>query len=185
MMHSSHKIKKLSRQRTFESFLELPDKSQFLNKINRTDFCWIWEGRKNVFGYGEFTHNKNSVLAHRASYAIYKGDIGNLFVLHRCDHRDCVNPDHLFLGTASENFKDMFRKGRNSSHIYRTGDENASSKLKDLDVLAIYRGLRQHSSLTLSKRFGVTQQSITKIRRGAYPRLKRLLLQLKIEKQKY
>lgn len=51
-------------------------------------------------------------LAHRVSFEAYKGDASGLFVCHKCDTPGCVNPSHLFLGTQSDNIKDMYSKGR-------------------------------------------------------------------------
>lgn len=78
--------------------------------------CWIWgmsvrTGRRG--GYGQIKVGKKMVSAHRISYLIHKGEIPkDLQVLHSCDVRSCVNPDHLFLGTQQENMDDMINKGR-------------------------------------------------------------------------
>jgi hypothetical protein len=50
--------------------------------------------------------------AHRVSYTEFKGPIGDKLVLHECDNRLCINPEHLWLGTQMENVKDMIDKGR-------------------------------------------------------------------------
>lgn len=87
---------------------------RFLNKINKTDACWIWIGGRNRSGYGRFVvWNKNSQLAHRFSWTLHKGLImSGLDVLHKCDNPPCVNPEHLFLGTQADNNRDMRAKGR-------------------------------------------------------------------------
>jgi hypothetical protein len=75
--------------------------------------CWIWQG-STINGYGQagFPDRKQS-SAHRLSYKTHKGDIPDgVLVLHRCDVRNCVNPDHLFLGTHSDNIHDCIDKGR-------------------------------------------------------------------------
>ena len=78
--------------------------------------CWLWAGRL-VEGYGIFTLNhRDNQLAHRASYEHFVGPIPQgLFVLHKCDVRSCINPDHLFIGTHADNMADMKRKGRGRS----------------------------------------------------------------------
>lgn len=76
--------------------------------------CWLWTGATNCDrGYGYFLFRGKPMLAHRASWMMIHGDIPlGLNVLHRCDVPSCVNPDHLFLGTLSDNMQDCSRKGR-------------------------------------------------------------------------
>lgn len=87
--------------------------NRFFSKINKTDSCWIWISATSHNGYGVFWLNGGNIRAHRLSYKIHNGDIPEyIHVLHRCDNRICVNPDHLFLGTHSDNMKDMVIKKR-------------------------------------------------------------------------
>ena len=71
--------------------------------------CWLWLGRCDGKGYGRF----NNTMVHRLSYLAARGPISaGLLVLHKCDVPGCINPDHLFLGTALDNARDRDRKGR-------------------------------------------------------------------------
>jgi len=76
--------------------------------------CWLWMGSCGNSGYGKLSiGHSQRISAHRASYALFNGPIeDNACVLHKCDVRTCVNPDHLFLGTKADNTQDMVRKGR-------------------------------------------------------------------------
>jgi hypothetical protein len=80
------------------------------------DDCWDWLGFKNKDGYGFLKNNKKNIRAHRYAYAQYKNNgqpiPNNLCVCHHCDNPSCVNPNHLFLGTHTDNMQDMLRKGR-------------------------------------------------------------------------
>jgi len=75
--------------------------------------CWIWMGAIWSRGYGQWSRGAADRKAHRQSYREYRGEIpAGLHVLHHCDIPLCVNPDHLFLGTHTDNMRDKIAKGR-------------------------------------------------------------------------
>lgn len=90
-----------------------------MNFVNKTGSCWVWTGGLARGGYGIFMlksigiGKKKFKRAHRYSWEIHFGEIPNqLLVLHKCDNPPCVNPDHLFLGTQTDNVRDLVQKGR-------------------------------------------------------------------------
>ena len=73
--------------------------------------CWEWVGPRQPNGYGVIAEGLST---HRFSYERFKGAIPlGMCVLHSCDNKICVNPEHLFLGTNNDNTQDMMAKGRN------------------------------------------------------------------------
>lgn len=75
--------------------------------------CWLWDGPIVLKGYGCFSFKQKRRFAHRVSWELYKGSIpSGMLICHRCDIPSCVNPEHLFPGTYSDNINDMYAKGR-------------------------------------------------------------------------
>jgi hypothetical protein len=88
---------------------------RFLSYVDKTTDCWVWLGGLNRSGYGKFSYNKKFPLlaAHRASYILFVVDIPTgLFICHSCDNTSCVNPNHLWAGSAKDNTQDCIKKGR-------------------------------------------------------------------------
>jgi hypothetical protein len=86
--------------------------------------CWIWLGSGRTYGQTNWHETMplyGEALAHRWSYRAFLGPIPKgMFVCHRCDTPPCVNPDHLFIGTAGDNARDMVRKGRHARQRPKT-----------------------------------------------------------------
>lgn len=85
---------------------------RFMKKVSIQNGCWPWLAAKTKDGYGQFNVGGRMQYAHRVSYGMFVGPIGEYHVLHRCDNPSCVRPDHLFLGTHDDNMKDMAAKDR-------------------------------------------------------------------------
>jgi len=116
--------------------------------------CIPWVGAKYKNGYGEFYMDGRLTGAHRASYVIHISDIPEgLFVLHTCDNKSCVNPDHLFLGTHQDNMDDMKKKGRQPNR-----------KLSQESVKSIFSDTRMYS--VIASENGVTESTIKHIKNG-------------------
>lgn len=125
--------------------------------------CWGWLASKNPDGYGCFFMSGGPQGAHRISWLINKGKIPlGMCVLHTCDNPACVNPNHLWIGTHTENMKDMAIKGRNKWTDH-TGELNPLAKLNDSDVLRIRQLIGQKSYMEIAKIFDVSKSLIGQI----------------------
>lgn len=128
------------------------------------DSCWPWKGYFNDRGYGMLKIDGKNVYAHRLSWALLKGPIKECdgyhgtCVCHKCDNPSCVNPDHLFLGTHSENMGDKAAKGR-----AKKGSGHPSAKLTEYDVMMI-RGKPYIRGL--ARKYSVSRELICQIRKG-------------------
>ena len=84
--------------------------------VVRPDECWVWTRGRTAYGYGSIHgigRNGGNGYAHRLSYETFVGPVPDgMCVLHRCDNPPCINPDHLWLGTRTDNMRDRDRKGR-------------------------------------------------------------------------
>ena len=170
----------------------IPATDRFWSHVEKTDECWIWTGRVNNQGYGQLSipGGKRYILAHRFSYELVHGAImPTVFCLHRCDRPTCVNPAHLWLGSQTDNIRDMIDKGRSRAQRYPVqdhperyargerngththpekvvrGEQSGMAKLTD----AIVREIRQmHTSKQWTRkqigaRFGVGKSTIDKV----------------------
>lgn len=110
--------------------------------------------------------------AHRLAWRITYGEPGDLYVLHTCDVKLCVEPSHLFLGTARDNAADCVAKGRiargaSLNHPPQAGERNHNAKLTDDEVERMrLRYLGGSTQAELAREFGVTRGNVHCIVRG-------------------
>lgn len=124
--------------------------------------CWIWTGKTFRNGYGQMHVNGRCKMAHRVSWEIHNNmePPENLVVMHKCDVRNCVNPEHLSLGTQTDNMQDMIAKGRQGDI---RGEKCGKSKLKEKDVLTIRSlyGSGEYSQKEIAEAYAVSAKQIS------------------------
>lgn len=144
-----------------------PINELFMGHVKKTSElgCWEWTASLIGSGYGQFQcciNGKRYKYAHRVSWVLSFGEIpSGMFVLHKCDNRICVNPNHLFIGTQKDNVEDMDRKGRRVVLALKC-EKHWKSILKAKDIHEI-----RESNLTnveLATKFGVKPSAISKVR---------------------
>ncbi len=137
----------------------MPLAKRFWDKVNKSGLngCWIWLAHCNKGGYGKI----DGKIASRVSWELANGTIPAGFdVCHDCDNPPCVNPEHLFLGTASDNLKDCVRKGR----LDHSGEKNSNVKL----TYGLVQDIRNSDfpQRKLAKMFGISKGTIYYIQKN-------------------
>lgn len=137
---------------------------RFMDKVSPepNSGCWLWTATVDSCGYGLFGvgGSGNSKRAHRVSYEMFKGSIGDgLKVCHRCDNPSCVNPDHLFCGTDADNMADRDSKNRTAK-----GSKNGKSVLNEELVMFIRNDRR--SERAIASEIGVSRGTVNAVRSG-------------------
>jgi hypothetical protein len=149
-----------------KSCYELTPKERLLKfvKINEETNCWDWIGAKNRKGYGSLHFGGKTRIAHRMSYELYVGEIpSGLLVCHHCDQPECINPEHLFLGTDLDNSNDKFLKGRQR---FLVGEDNVTSKLTTFEIVEIKNMLKEGIGLTvIAKKYNTSRSNIDSIKK--------------------
>lgn len=126
--------------------------------------CWEWQGYRRPGGHGQIGNEGRLLGTHRVAWELTKGPIpSGMFVCHHCDNPPCCNPEHLFLGTAADNARDMARKGRGRG---AEGLSNANARLSDKDVRAIRECMAAgESARAVARDFKVTPEYVGQLAR--------------------
>jgi hypothetical protein len=142
-------------------------KERFWSKVDirGPEECWFWRAGRLASGYGAFWVGRTMVNAHRVAWKLAYGEIPDgLFCCHTCDQRPCCNPQHLFIGTNSENIRDAVKKGRLTR---RRGEDHPCAKLTQSDVRSIRERLVEGSSeREIAGAFQVSRRCVRNIKLG-------------------
>lgn len=137
------------------------EKKRFLAKVKIVETgCHEWQASLNRGGYGKFNSygGNSSDPAHRVAYRLFVAPIPDgAYILHRCDNRKCVNPDHLFIGTQDDNISDMDSKQRRGTKSNLTYNQ--------VDQIKFMLG-KNYSQNEIAKYFNVNQTTISRIKLG-------------------
>jgi hypothetical protein len=141
------------------------EKTRFWEKVEvkSPTECWEWKACCVHNGYGQFRVAGKGVYAHRYSFLQSHELPEEKFVLHKCNNRKCVNPNHLYAGTRKDNAQDSIRAGTRFQPDNK-GERSGLSKLREKDVFEIKAS--PLSSRKIAPRYGVSKSTISSIRAG-------------------
>ena len=143
----------------------VPAENRFWAKVDRRGpgECWTWKAKVSVWGYGRFWFDGKTVQAHRFAVATTGMAVPAHFdVLHSCDNKLCVNPNHLRIGTHQENMDDGVARGS-----FPFGERNHNAKMTETVALEIIRlGRAGVSMIEIADRVGVCRSSAYQVLTG-------------------
>lgn len=161
---------------------------RFWSKVDKSGECWVWTAHRRHHGYGAFFLNGKAQSAHRVAWELTYGPIpSGRSVLHACDNPPCVRPEHLSLGTHTDNMRDASSKGRLAPPALsepwtpperRSGDDGGTdprrprgvrqglARLDDDKVREIRLLATQLSSAAIARRFSVHADTVRSVLSG-------------------
>ncbi len=158
---------KFCSHKCYSKSLVIPFLTRFWNQVNKNGpcpphlpnigSCWIWTKKDGSprRGYGVIMKDKELVGTHRISWEIHYGPVPQgMCVLHKCDNRACVRPDHLFIGTKGDNAKDCINKGRSNRPSGEKHRNSIINKIQALDILK--RKQFGHGPTQIAKETGIS-----------------------------
>jgi hypothetical protein len=151
-----------------------PLADRFWEKVTKTDTCWLWTGAANHLGYGQIAQGgadsaNKRLRATAVAWFLVRGEwpAPGAHICHRCDNPPCVNPDHLFLGTAKDNLRDAIAKGRFRFLKPSFGERNVNAKMTSaLVVEARARHLAGERQADLARAYNVSNSTMCAILKG-------------------
>jgi len=134
--------------------------------------CWNWSRAIEPHsGYGAVKFQGKKMNTHRVVWILLYGELDrDILVCHHCDNKKCINPEHLFAGTYSDNMQDCKQKGRLVVPVgvkLMRGEKNIGAKLTENDVVEIKKCLiNGDKQIDIAKDYNVTRYAISKIATG-------------------
>lgn len=126
--------------------------------------CWLWQGETNNSGYGLIRYKGRKIPVTHFAYYLATGQWPTDQINHVCHNPICVNPQHIYDGTQSQNMQDKINAGRHRQKD-QYGEKNPKARLTVTKVKLI-RKLHITGKYTLSslaQRFDVSTVTIWNI----------------------
>ena len=121
--------------------------------------CINYKGTLNQDGYGIKTINGKQTRVNRLIYELFHGKIPkDMVVRHTCDNKQCINPEHLIIGTIADNIQDKVDRD-----LCAKGEKNGASKLKESEVIEIFNN-KSESYMKIGKKYNVSDMCVSKIK---------------------
>ena len=147
---------------------------RFWARVDRggSDECWEWQGSLDSSGYGNLSESGKQGVAHRQAWELENGDPGDDWVLHTCDNKRCVNPNHLYLGDHTQNMADAWERGLMTpnnnlpSADELSGESGPGAKLTEEEARKVKDMIGEKTQEEIAEEFGIDQTTVSSIKLG-------------------